>query len=304
MVAVKEVEGTTMHENVIVESPQSMQQPQQQGIDNEIIKASCSPNYCGVSQSNFNSENNTEDKCGGRQLIKDQLIDIKDQFTTMKKRRNVELTDSASLFKSFFGSSLESAELSNLKSTSKDEELLIGLKPIPASDISNPYRTICIVTTAALPWRTGTAVNPLLRALYLIRYQNEKRKELQTISSSTDEERKGSVTLVIPWLESEEDRIKLYGQQNSFSNTNQKTGIQQQEEYIRHYCSTRCNMKKEAEQLHLLFYPAFYLSGFGSIFPKVDLCNFIPEEFGIDVAILEEPVCFCYLLLLRPVYRT
>ena len=63
-------------------------------------------------------------------------------------------------------------------------------------------------------------------------------------------------------------------------------------------------MKKEAEQLHLLFYPAFYLSGFGSIFPKVDLCNFIPEEFGIDVAILEEPVCFCYLLLLRPVYRT
>jgi hypothetical protein len=47
-------------------------------------------------------------------------------------------------------------------------------------------------------------------------------------------------------------------------------------------------MPHEATQLQIIFYPAFYLSGFGSIFPKVDLCNYIPEHL-VDVAILEEP---------------
>ena len=85
------------------------------------------------------------------------------------------------------------------------------------SDLRDPSRRICIVTTAALPWRTGTAVNPLMRALYLTRGRP-----------------KHYVTLVIPFLDNLDDRVKTLGEEYRDMSTQQE-----QEAWIRDFCRER-----------------------------------------------------------------
>ena len=115
----------------------------------------------------------------------------------------------------------------------------------PQSDLTLPQRQFHIVTTAALPWFTGTAVNPLLRAAYLHRRTKEYNNMLRTndtkVSSSW-------VTLVIPWLELEEDQDELY--HRVFRNPSE------QEEYIREWLRVEASMEDVASELNILFYPA------------------------------------------------
>jgi digalactosyldiacylglycerol synthase len=154
----------------------------------------------------------------------------------------------------------------------------------PQSDLSLPNRSIFVVTTAALPWRTGTAVNPLLRAAYLSR----KMKEINIHTNATSSDR--MVTLVIPWLELEEDRLELYGNNHNFSTS------QEQEDYIRDWLRG-ANMNEEADLdngLRILFYPARYHSGLKSIFAMGDICATIRNQtegscLSDAVCVLEEP---------------
>ena len=158
----------------------------------------------------------------------------------------------------------------------KEEEDISDNAITHQSDLTRPNRHFTIVTTAALPWMTGTAVNPLLRAAYLV------RKTLE-INSNTTEPEQQWVTLVVPWLELDEDQLVLYGR--VFQDE------QEQEDYIRGWLRDNADMPDAADPvtgLKIRFYPARYHPGLGSIFAMGDMCSLLPDDEA-DVCILEEP---------------
>ncbi|KAF8088865.1 hypothetical protein N665_0528s0023 [Sinapis alba] len=130
------------------------------------------------------------------------------------------------------------------------------LKP----ETSESKRHVAIVTTASLPWMTGTAVNPLFRAAYLAKSEKQ------------------SVTLVVPWL-CESDQELVYPNNLTFSSP------EEQESYIRNWLEERIGFKADFK---ISFYPGKFSKERRSIFPAGDTSQFIPSK-DADIAILEEP---------------
>jgi len=125
-------------------------------------------------------------------------------------------------------------------------------------DLGKDYH-IAIVTTAALPWMTGTAVNPLLRAAHLAKAGKR-------------------VTLMVPWLHKLEQRM-IFPNSLSFDTP------EEQEAHIREWISRRGGLRSD---FRLAFYPGRYDIERGSILPLGDITRFFEHDES-DICVLEEP---------------
>ncbi|MCD7451219.1 Digalactosyldiacylglycerol synthase 1, chloroplastic [Datura stramonium] len=127
-------------------------------------------------------------------------------------------------------------------------------------NVSDGKRHVAIVTTASLPWMTGTAVNPLFRAAYLAKSEKQ------------------NVTLLVPWL-CKSDQELVYPNNLTFSSP------EEQELYIRNWLEERVGFKTDFK---ISFYPGKFSKERRSIIPAGDTSQFIPSR-DADIAILEEP---------------
>ena len=144
------------------------------------------------------------------------------------------------------------------------DKVFSGSDVIPESDLSNPSRRIWIITTACLPWLTGTSVNPLLRAAYLAK-----------------DRPKGKVTLMVPWLKREE-------QETAFPPGYRFDHPDEQKAFVRKWLVEDAHLPRAAENLDIAFYSARYHDEYHSIFPMGDISALIPDDEA-DVCLLEEP---------------
>eukprot|EP00929_Paragymnodinium_shiwhaense_P059008 TRINITY_DN29540_c0_g1_i1.p1 TRINITY_DN29540_c0_g1~~TRINITY_DN29540_c0_g1_i1.p1 ORF type:complete len:702 (+),score=205.26 TRINITY_DN29540_c0_g1_i1:136-2241(+) len=149
---------------------------------------------------------------------------------------------------------------------------LFALGPVPpcteASDLRREGRHFTIITTASLPWLTGTAVNPLLRALALAKLGKP-------------------TSLLLPWLE-EADQQGLFPKGQTFASP------EAQEAVIRKWCKERGKTDTKNLPLEFRWYSAKFFPSCGSIFPTGDITRELSEKDPRDVLILEEPEHLCW----------
>ena len=130
--------------------------------------------------------------------------------------------------------------------------------------IADAGRRIAIVTTAALPWMTGTSVNPLLRAAYLERDGRDKSRK---------------VTLLVPWLHPDDQAKVFPASAGTFASP------ELQERFIRAWVDDRVGF---ATDFAISFYPGRYAPEKCSILGVGDITRYVSDAEA-DVAVLEEP---------------
>lgn len=142
-----------------------------------------------------------------------------------------------------------------------------GEAVLPHTDIADKSKRLLIVTTASMPWRTGTAVNPLLRAAYLTKDRQDAG---------------GSVTLMLPWLERQEDQLRVYGADNAFASPEEQAG------YIRTWLRESAGMPQASQDLIIQWYTAWQNPVENSLYSMGDITALISAD-DVDICILEEP---------------
>lgn len=169
-----------------------------------------------------------------------------------------------------FLSSSEEEVFSTILPASRGSTTSTELSPVPAekrmplshaSDMRTDRRHITIVTTAAIPWMTGTSVNPALRAIYLAKDGHD-------------------VTLVVPWLSTRFEQSQVFSEDEYFETR------EQQAEYILQWARNQV----PDVTIRIRFYQGAYSPKLCSILPIGAITDvFNDRTFSKDVCILEEP---------------
>mmetsp|Transcript_9685 Transcript_9685/g.18180 ORF Transcript_9685/g.18180 Transcript_9685/m.18180 type:complete len:762 (-) Transcript_9685:77-2362(-) len=287
---------------------------------NEDSKMTCSPNTCGTAPSskillpfrscndllarNFTSSNYVEAEDRHDSHSEGEILD-----KVNLKRRRKYTAEKDMLSKRLSSYSLLPIVFSTDPLYNEHEILMEdGDLPTELSDLRPKFimldgrhvqcRSFHVITTAALPWMTGTAINPLLRAAYLNKMNRTAvEKAIGQTCTPMVFEMMGRVTLVVPWLNDTKDQRILYGDDMIFSSR------KQQELYIREWLRTSANLPLEADLesggIHISFYDARYISELKSIVPVGKICEHIDSNH-VDVCILDEPEHLNFLSMSDP----
>ncbi|KAK3269443.1 hypothetical protein CYMTET_22118 [Cymbomonas tetramitiformis] len=135
------------------------------------------------------------------------------------------------------------------------------------SDLAVNDKEIAIVTTAAPPWLTGSAINPALRAAYLA----------QKLPSGSH------VTLIAPWLQSKEQTI-VFPQGITVNSPDEH--VQYIHDWLLHTTNGEIG-PGILNNLEIRLYPGRYSHDKHSILPLGDLTDYVQKQ--ARMVVLEEP---------------